>query len=138
MDKRFLSRAKHPNDNGWIYGFYAECMGKDENDEITPIIISIDPQKPKCRYKEYIVPETMCQCTGELDKNDSIIYENDVLKMEAKHKFGDTYHGFVTWECGTWRVEHYGGTKRHLCDCLYLYNCEVVGNTIDNPELWEE
>lgn len=83
-----------------------------------------------------VIPETVGQYTGLIDKNGKRIFEGDVVKA-----YDDTYdNGFaevkgkVFFNCGSFDidVEDVGYIP------LYSYgteNIEVIGNIHDNPEL---
>lgn len=78
---------------------------------------------------------TLCQCTGLKDKNDKLIWENDICNYynpEDKDGIGIIKNGYVLWIDGTISM-------RHKMTPLFYLQCkdewEVIGNIFDNPEL---
>lgn len=67
--------------------------------------------------------EHLMQYTGFKDKNDTEIYERDIVK----HKFGQ---GQVFDRNGCWFIEMYQELGYTLKDTI-----EVIGNIYENPEL---
>lgn len=123
MNKKFLSRGKRKDTKIWVEGYYFEHNGDyaivDLND----------------RYNG-VIPETVERCTGLTDKNDTLIFEGDRVRVPM-HKVGETPNymtGFVEWIKGafsvTWDDTQFG---RHFVG--YLENVEIIGNIHDNPKL---
>lgn len=87
-------------------------------------------------YREIICDtSTLCQCTGLKDKNDKLIWENDICNYynpEDKDGIGIIKNGYVLWIDGTISM-------RHKMTPLFYLQCkdewEVIGNIFDNPEL---
>ena len=99
-------------------------------------------------------PETICMCTGLADKNNKLIFENDILK------FGNiTLMVWWNGECFQWQAKaskkdsvlpiYEGGFCDYKWDNITLgwiaaeipilgeMSTEIVGNIFDNPELLE-
>lgn len=76
MIRENLYRGKSVDGKRWLYGDLIQCL------DVTPPRYAIIPQtKRMCVYTQYeVIPETIGQFTGELDKNGTKIFEEDVCK----------------------------------------------------------
>lgn len=127
MENRFLSRGKRIDNGEWIQGY---LYGIWERRYILWGMINDIPNMAE------VDPETVCQCTGLNDKNGKLIWENDIANcMDAECcgyiSWNESEAGFyfdVLLEDGRFEEEHIYDYQ----DCM-----EVIGNTIDNPELLE-
>ena len=74
MSNRYLYKAKKIYKEEWVEGFYVLCRG---HHYILPVY-DLDHGFDE-RYSEWveIEPSTLCQCTGLMDKNDKLIWENE-------------------------------------------------------------
>ena len=137
MKDRYLFKAKtarivdtynNAEDGVWVKGSLKEDCGK-----YTIFQFEFD----RADYVPYEVdPETICQCTGLKDKNGKLIWENDVVNCMAEDCCG--YIGWNESEAGFYfntLLEDGGFEEEHIYD--YQDCMEVIGNTIDNPELLE-
>lgn len=76
-------------------------------------------------------PDTICQCTGLKNTNGTLIWENDIVKINnSKMNVLITFRDFEII-CTIPNEKYY--THRLEYDTEY----EVVGNVFDNPELLE-
>lgn len=91
-----------------------------------------------------INPNTLCEYTGLTDKNGNKIFEGDIFHIEKENYYGVVRYGrycnpfnddpdrrhvgfYVEWKN---RPEL---LRKDLA--FWSYECEVVGNIFDNPEL---
>ena len=114
MEDRYLFKAKRVDNGKWVvWNIFSGLYGAD------------------------IDKSTICQCTGLKDKNGKLIWENDVVRVTinsgstiCRCAFADTVAQFQLWQ------KH---TIKRTSTVLNLgnYECEVIGNIFDNPELLE-
>ena len=135
----------------WVTGFYAVLGEKT-------VIIEKEPEKyhdieaGKVSYGNNIVkvmPETVCQCTGLKDKNGNLIWENDIVKDLFSDTAAPIRYGSYQSCFDSTKVEHVGfyvdwsgkynkNYRKDLGYWIHMVDTELIGNTIDNPELLEE
>ena len=126
MQNRFLSRGKRIDNGEWVEGYLYSIWERRyilwgmTND--IPNMVEVDP-------------ETVCQCTAMPDKNNKLIFENDIA---IKHNDDDKELYLIRWS------ENYAAWELAQCGCaMYGFfdvdfgEIEVIGNAIDNPELLE-
>ncbi len=122
MEDRYLFKAKRIDNGEWVQGYLYGIWEKRyilwgmTND--VPNMIEVDPS-------------TICQCTGLKDKNDKLIWENDVVKINnSKVNTLITFRNFEII-CTIPNEKYY----KHRLE--YDTEYEVIGNIFDNPELLE-
>lgn len=130
MNDRYLYRAKRknwrelPKEMRWVEGYlYGIWERRYILWNYAPNMVEVDPS-------------TICQCTGLKDKNDKLIWENDVVKGKYYDNGKSHRHiGQVKYIYEAYKVvgvKQYTGYHAHL-DGSY----EVIGNIFDNKELLE-
>lgn len=131
MNRTIKFRGKRIDNGEWCYGYF----GKDYSGNC---IISNYLNAPNEAWK--VIPETVGQFTGLLDKNGKEIYEGDIVSVKDFTNVSSSYIGKVIFRGGQWCVEYY---KEYRC-CPPLFfddfadkKTEVIGNIHDNPELLE-
>lgn len=147
MENRFLSRGKRIDTGEWIIGSLLVDKQQDIETGEQIEIIGIYPSEYK-DFAKKIDPSTICQCTGLKDDDGTLIFENDVLSLKdeiskcewkAVVKFGNPNSEY-TWGWQLVPITECDANKDILMwvetEMGYMY-CEVIGNTIDNPELLE-
>ena len=133
-----LFRGKRIETGEFAYGFLVKMFGAyhiiDKDDENTA-------------YE--VIPETVGQYTGLKDKNGKRIWEGDILHIA---KIADGLGGYyqhpldyhvnvvVKFDLCAWMWETLCEDKRYISfpDAWCHYECEVIGNITDNPELLEK
>lgn len=127
MEDRYLFKAKRLDTDGWVIG------NRVDSPDGRVAISETSGEWGLCEC----IPSTICQCTGLKDKNGKLIWENDIVKGKYYDNGKSHRHiGQVKYTCEAYKVvgvKQYTGYHARL-DGSY----EVIGNTIDNPELLEE
>lgn len=81
----------------------------------------------------------LMQDTGLLDKNGKKIFEGDIVKVRNDYKqVGELFHEFigkVEFGSASFVINQDDCIKHHRW--LY-YECEIIGNIYENPELMDE
>lgn len=139
MNNRHLYKAKRMDNGEWVRGYF--WIGNDHA-YIIPSNIGIaydDERNELTAYAVEVDPSTLCQCTGLTDKNDKLIWENDIVEATGRvfgmvrfGKYGDTetdYGFYIEWDKTQlyWRND-FGYWRKDI---------KVIGNIFDNPELME-
>ena len=145
MNDRYLYRAKRTDNGEWIVGSLIQTSYLGS---IRSWISS--EQEDKARLREIssnqavwrafeVRTDTICQCTAVQDRDNTIMFENDVVRASGGvrgvirfGRYGDekTDYGFyIEWEKSQpyWRNDIY----------YWQNELRVIGSYIDNPELLE-
>ena len=78
-----------------------------------------------------IDPDTLCEFTGEYDKEGNMIWEHDIVSMNAYR--GGKWYAEVYFQKGKFAVNGSNYKFKDLAPSTYA----VIGNIFDNPELLE-
>ena len=138
MNDRYLFRAKRIDNGEWAEGYYSLIGNKH-------VIISKESEgyyteSIEERHGYEIVnvdPLTACQCTGLIDKNGKLIWENDICIITDGTLDEEDGYFRLDWEIDRAMFEFEGTGICANFDNVSGYDCEVVGNIFDNPELLE-
>ena len=124
MESRYLYRGKRIDNGEWVEGYlsYPFCTEY--------YFYAKDSLGFFCRC--VVDAATICQCTGLKDKNGKLIWENDIVKCGNTTVVSWNEY-FASWCLAKkgWMYHHFFGESQEPKDC------EVIGNTFDNPELLE-
>ena len=136
IDDRFLPRVW--TDKGYYYPIFSELGITYENKNLPFTKENIKDINWAFRWRfnhsnenvdmEYI--NTLEQCTGLKDKNDKLIYEGDLIKIDddvAVIKWSDYYARFML------------ESSEDIFDfeTTYADECKVIGNIHENADLLE-
>lgn len=137
MEREILFRGKRIDSGEWITGNFSK-----ESDGSS----SIRPVGKIIRYP--VIPETVGQYTGLLDKNDNKIFEGDIIKFMHGRLLDVRFNReTLQWELTDvgvpdWEVNHLHNTlplsELEVETCYGEMTSEIVGNIHDNPELLKE
>ena len=115
-------RGKRVNDGEWVYGDLLRM-------HCAPYIF---PNPAHNGWNGYeVIPDTVGQFTGRLDKNGKEIHEGDILIEPSIFDLPRT----VFWDH---RFMRYGNISPSTCGYIALHDYrkpEIIGNIHDNPEL---
>lgn len=140
--REILFRAKRIDNGEWVEGYYLKTtLGKDiEPSDVIFIPFKINRSGQWGWIK--VLPETLCQFTGMVDKNGDRIWENDIVSINTYSYMEpeEDYFGEIVyvegWGC--WCIQQPDDEKPiPLCECEGSYQTDrfVEGNIFDNPEL---
>ena len=127
MNDLLISKAKRLDTGEWVYGYYCPCvLGK------WPLRPCIVPEIDGLWRPIEIDMATLCRCTGLHDRNNKLIYENDIVVAVDKYT-SEARKGKVVWDEFQWFIagDYAEYTKNH-CEIT------VVGTIHDTPELLKE
>ena len=142
---RYKFRGKRL-DGEWVYGYYAESDEYGDNggcehnyrETITTLYYIVDRNgKP-----ELVLPESVGQWTGLVDKNGMEIYEGDIIRFTRKT--GPIYRRTISsdvcaakWidEKSSFRLCYRTQRQKFSSHCSNKY--DIIGNEFDSPELME-
>ena len=124
--REILFRGKDADSGLWCYG---------------DLTFSRD-RKPYIRFWAHngylvreVMPETVGQFTGFVDKNKKRIFEDDILASTYEEE--NVVHELVLWTDNGWHIKWRNASPDIIWqDDMDRYS-EVVGNIWDNPELLE-
>lgn len=132
MESRYLFRAKRIDNGLWVQG---AVLFHDD----TATIFNQHPADGSLQGFEVDI-NTICQCTGLKDKNDNLIWENDIAFVKDEDGCSgqmDTGIGEISFLEGLWYIE--GGVQNGLFSLIdRSFQIEIIGNSFDNPELLME
>lgn len=140
--REILFRGK--TDKGkWVEGFYCPCcFGRFP---CSPAIISKEGIDNDGWQPEKVIPETVGQYTGLTDKNDTKIFEGDIISIPFEEDRYPYEENIIHYENAEvyFDTERYGWYVKYADDdlvSLWEYDDRdiiVIGNIHDNPELLE-
>lgn len=140
MNREILFRGKRVDNGKWVYGFYGEFHNRPIHDAPNSCqIFELREDAYLCGSAiggiwHEVIPSTIGQYTGLIDKNGTRIFEGDILKQK---RYGMSEAPFsVDWnaEGAGWYFVDVDGHTDELWQSI-CNSCTVVGNIHDNPDM---
>lgn len=137
MNRKTIFKGKREDTGEWIIG---NVLQSDEDTYIATSFLAGNADKSLMVAAYEIVPETLCNLTGVIDKKGHDIWEYDIVRNKSNN-FGDLI-GKIVFENGAFVVhwiKQLDPKKPRACALTknILNVQEVIGNIFDNPELLE-
>lgn len=131
--REILFRAKRKSDLEWIEGYYVKLKDRHDGTDVHLIVPTgtFEARGYDSFDYEEVIPETVCQFMNDHDIDNVRMFEFDVI--ECYDNYGKKFDApplVVTNDRGSFCSETGLGRWRP-----HGYNCKVIGNTFDNPEL---
>ena len=141
--REILFRGKRIDNGKWVEGdlLYNRIDGRENERRIGDIYFT-QGEKIEGTAVYNVIPETVGQYTGLIDKNGKKIFEGDIFKTKTNDifiigfgaYFPKDYCLYRFWEYECWGLFAYDRKKQYqLSNNPNLF--EVIGNIHDNPEL---
>jgi uncharacterized phage protein (TIGR01671 family) len=149
--REILFRGKRIDNGEWIEGYLVcDRVFWGEPDFHAYIVTHKHPSG--CFGHDIYIevdPSTVGQYTGLTDKNGKRIFEGDVLRIARTSDSMGNYWAdaleypvnvVVKWDFCAWVWETLCEDKRYIAfpDAWCHFECEIIGNIHDNPELLKE
>lgn len=128
--REILFRAKRMDNGEWVEGSLIVYPDGDS-------YICCDCDEPDTLNKYKVAPETVCQYIGLTDKNGKKIWENDICIIHSSNIDEEDGYFTVEWDDDGARIVLNGNSLTVDFDNFYGYECEIIGNIFDNPDLLE-
>lgn len=130
--REILFTGKSKDDGEWVVGSYIAHERSIE----WPTEVSEDGETLFSEGAE-IIPETLGEYTGLVDKNKKKIFEGHILKA----KFGSPDYlmpYLVSFVGGSFQIKNkYGNIITPVQEYIDWFDAEIIGNIYDNPELYK-
>ena len=125
--RKILFRGKTEKFGNWIEGNL--IVGRDL--ESGQLIYLIAPLSAYYTEVKKVIPETIGQYTGLTDKNETKIFEGDIVKGKDHLEKDLEVYGYIDHKNGSFVIVGDFMTHYRWLD----YDVEVIGNIHDNPKL---
>lgn len=138
MSREILSKAKRTDTGEWVEGYFVMLFTNTGKKYYiyTGVIDTTGLYPVECRYE--VSPETICRYTGLEDMNGKKIWENDICIIVSSDIDEEDGYFVIHWDDDATRFVLDGDGFTVDFDNFYGYECEIVGNIFDNPELMEQ
>lgn len=146
MEDRYLFKAKRVDDGEWVQGnlVYSEDSEDGWETLIIPTresnMFTKGGSKGNLGFENWyrVDQDTICQCTGLKDKNDKLIWENDIMvaHLDENYPEDETYIR-ILWHGSGFCSKEKRSEDMPPIDKFDQEHFELCGNIFDNPELGE-
>lgn len=128
--REILFRGKRVDNGEWTYGYLFVCWDR------CYILYGMRGDNP---IKEEVIPETVGEYTGLIDKNGKKIFEGDIVKGKMFNAMVRIEHRkhLIIFSDGSFCAEWYIGQDNYHNDLHNTFDIKVIGTIYDNPELLE-
>lgn len=150
MNREILFRGKRIDNGEWMIGYLARRPISIQDGNYSPWYIDVPPEYPNAEWDIGNVDYyTIGQYTGLNDKNGKKIFEGDILSISNIMDGIGTYYFppikypynvEVKWDMCAWMWKTLGKYEYYITfpGAWCHYECEIIGNIHDNPELLED
>lgn len=133
--REILFRGKSAEDGKWFTGQLLHFKSPVSEKELNVIVEGCEWDDSNewfnlCRMTK-VVPETIGQYTGFIDKNGKRIFEGDIIRKTNKGRCPEIFTANIYTNFPEKEEVYYGPCERFTESCEY----EIIGNIHDNPEL---
>ena len=142
MNRQILFRGKRVNNGKQVEGYLFDDGYQEPRHVFVGGLVIDEYKGTACDEWDInginfcdVDPDTICQYTGEKDKNGQKIFDGDILEAHLDDSFPeDVTRVRVTWENMKWCLVQKGKIPDPFETGEGKY-WEVIGNIFDNPEL---
>ena len=140
MENRYLFRGKRIDTGEWVFGDLVHSVYKIGDTCVGQYGNEVGMHE--------VDQSTICRSSGLVDKTGELIFENDIVKdlfsdTAAPIRYGSYQNSFDSTKAEhvgfyvDWSGKYNKNYRKDLGYWIHMVDAELIGNTIDNPELLE-